>query len=245
MALRVEKARIADELLEWLWVAEEEGAPLGLSKLLERSGVSKEEWAIAGVVESGLASVSSDETIRLTEAGREHGQRIVRRHRLAERLLVDVLHLSGPLEEAACRFEHAIDQDVAEHICTLLGHPSTCPHGQPIPPGDCCQRHESVVPSLMKRLSELRPGEGGVIAYIAATDASVMERLGAIGIVPGAEISVHQDQPSVVLHIGATRVALDLETVGSIYARVKAKSAATGVGSGSRPRFRFWSGGRQ
>lgn len=241
MPLKEEKTRITDELLEWLWVAESEDAALTRDELLARASLSSEDWENAGIIQSGFASVDANGTLHLTEAGREHGRRIVRRHRLAERLLADVLHMSEPTEETACRFEHAIDHDVAEHICTLLGHPATCPHDRPIPPGRCCQRQQAVLPSIMKRLSELRPGERGTVAYVTMSDARAMDRLAAIGIVPGAEVAVHQERPGFVLRMGATEVALDVETVAGIFVRVKGADKAPPELSG-RHRFRFWGG---
>jgi hypothetical protein len=67
---------------------------------------------------------------------------VIRRHRLAERLFMDVLSIrdEGEIESSACKFEHILSPEVTDRICTLLGHPLACPHGSPIPQGDCCQR---------------------------------------------------------------------------------------------------------
>ena len=69
-------------------------------------------------------------------------------HRLAERLFRDVLgiHDEDEIESSACKFEHILSPDVTERICTLLGHPTACPHGSPIPKGDCCDSHRVLEP---------------------------------------------------------------------------------------------------
>jgi putative ABC transport system ATP-binding protein len=80
--------------------------------------------------------------IELTERGRERASSIIRRHRLAERLFTDSLAMDSEteIEEQACKFEHILSPEATDKICTFLGHPRTCPHGAPIPPGPCCGR---------------------------------------------------------------------------------------------------------
>ena len=81
---------------------------------------------------------AGDDGLALTGAGFRRAEQVVRRHRLAERLLSDVLHMSPEeVERAACEFEHVLAEEITESICTLLGHPRTCPHGSPIPLGPC------------------------------------------------------------------------------------------------------------
>ncbi len=81
--------------------------------------------------------------VELTERGRHKAADIIRRHRLAERLFTDSLALESEtaIEEQACKFEHILSPEATEKICTFLGHPRTCPHGAPIPPGSCCGFH--------------------------------------------------------------------------------------------------------
>jgi len=80
------------------------------------------------------------ETIDFTERGRQRAEDVIRRHRLAERLFIETLHVSDELEveEQACKFEHILSSEVTDRICTFLNHPTTCPHGSPIPRGACC-----------------------------------------------------------------------------------------------------------
>ena len=104
----------------------------------------------------------------LTESGFRRAKMMIRSARLAERLLVDVLRVRDDLvEPSACRFEHILSDEVADSICTLLGHPKTCPHGHPIPPGECCRLAKTEVQPKFRPLSSLRSGEEGTGAYIS------------------------------------------------------------------------------
>jgi energy-coupling factor transporter ATP-binding protein EcfA2 len=78
--------------------------------------------------------------VELTSRGRERAGSIIRRHRLAERLFTDSLAMDSEseIEQQACKFEHILSPEATDKICTFLGHPRTCPHGAPIPPGPCC-----------------------------------------------------------------------------------------------------------
>src|SRR3989440_37024 len=78
--------------------------------------------------------------VELTPRGRQRAADIIRRHRLAERLFTDSLALDSEteIEQQACKFEHILLPQATDKICTFLGHPRTCPHGAPIPPGACC-----------------------------------------------------------------------------------------------------------
>ncbi|MGB7129872.1 MAG: ATP-binding cassette domain-containing protein [Candidatus Sulfotelmatobacter sp.] len=78
--------------------------------------------------------------VELTPRGRERAGSIIRRHRLAERLFTDSLAMDSEteIEQQACKFEHILSPEATDKICAFLGHPRTCPHGAPIPPGSCC-----------------------------------------------------------------------------------------------------------
>ncbi|HRC26052.1 MAG TPA: iron dependent repressor, metal binding and dimerization domain protein [Alphaproteobacteria bacterium] len=86
-----------------------------------------------------LVSIS-DGRIVLSDKGLEMASERVRRHRLAEKLFMEVLD-QGPVrgQENACRFEHTLTAEMADSICSFLRHPSKCPHGKSIPPGPCCK----------------------------------------------------------------------------------------------------------
>ena len=99
---------------------------------------------------SGVSVGDGSMVVEMTERGRKRAADVIRRHRLAERLFTDSLAMDSEteIEQQACKFEHILSPEATDKICSFLGHPRTCPHGAPIPPGECCGREtqrESVV----------------------------------------------------------------------------------------------------
>src|SRR5918994_4684309 len=125
-----------EESLEALLARGEGGAPPLRARLVERLGLSAAAVSetVNRLVGLGYAQLLDDRTIRLTDKGRRLATTVVRRHRLAERLLTDVIRLEWEkVHREAARWEHAISSDVEEKLVALLGDPVTCPHGNPIP----------------------------------------------------------------------------------------------------------------
>ena len=89
----------------------------------------------------GIFQFDGSALVSLTPRGRNKAGSIIRRHRLAERLFTDSLAMDSEteIEQQACKFGHILSPGATDKICTFLGHPKTCPHGAPIPPGPCCQ----------------------------------------------------------------------------------------------------------
>jgi ABC-type lipoprotein export system ATPase subunit/Mn-dependent DtxR family transcriptional regulator len=93
---------------------------------------------------SGVSVGEGSLIVELTTRGRQRAADIIRRHRLAERLFTDSLAMDSEteIEQQACKFEHILSAEATDKICAFLGHPRTCPHGSPIPPGPCCESRE-------------------------------------------------------------------------------------------------------
>jgi len=91
---------------------------------------------------TGVSTGDGSMIVELTPRGRQRAADIIRRHRLAERLFTDSLAMDSEteIEQQACKFEHILSPEATDKICAFLGHPRTCPHGAPIPPGPCCGR---------------------------------------------------------------------------------------------------------
>jgi DtxR family Mn-dependent transcriptional regulator len=206
-----------EEILELLWkLTQEEGLD---TVTLERCGLESGDPALLELEALGLVSRRNSALV-LTEKGKPRAQRTIRRHRLAERLLADVLDIQGSqAEESACRFEHLLHEGLEEKICILLGHPTHCPHGQPIPPGECCREGRSSELRLVAALAQLRPGQSGTVAYLHADDGAVIRKLMAMGIYPGSELSLLQRRPSFVFRVGHSQFAVDEVMARSIYVR--------------------------
>ncbi|MBZ5653976.1 MAG: ATP-binding cassette domain-containing protein [Acidobacteriia bacterium] len=91
---------------------------------------------------AGVSKGDGSLIVELTPRGHKRAADIIRRHRLAERLFTDSLAMDSEteIEQQACKFEHILSSEATDKICAFLGHPRTCPHGSPIPPGPCCGR---------------------------------------------------------------------------------------------------------
>jgi DtxR family Mn-dependent transcriptional regulator len=133
---------------------------------------------------------------------------------------MDILGIEGAEgNEQACVFEHLLKQGVDTKLCTLLNHPTTCPHGNPIPPGDCCDRaREQGEPGIVP-LTELKPGEAGEIAYLAASDDKKMHKLMSMGVLPGSQLSLAQKFPSYIFKVGHSQFAVDDTLAREIFIR--------------------------
>ena len=212
----MEAGEKAEEILEMLWIRTEEKkeGPLSLDEL---EGMKR---PLEQLLKAGYISLSDDQ-VSLTSRGRPEAVNVVRRHRLAERLLIDVLGTSDMLtHEKACKFEHLLDRGLDESICSLLGHPKICPHGKPIPPGRCCLKEQTRAQKVVSPLSQLAQGQKGKVAYIYAPEAGKLQKLMAMGILPGAPISLIQGFPSFVFQAGQTQFAVDKEIADAIYVRL-------------------------
>ncbi|MBK9517280.1 MAG: metal-dependent transcriptional regulator [Anaeromyxobacter sp.] len=174
---------------------------------------------LTALAEAGLVRLEGDR-VALTEAGEARARDVVRRHRLTERLFKDLLAVSETTMEAqACELEHILSPEATESVCTLLGHPPTCPHGRPIPPGACCGTARQDLRPLVTGLRHFTLGARGRIVFIAPKFHDRMDRLAALGVIPGSEVRLHQRSPSYVIEIGETTIALDPEIAGEIFVK--------------------------
>lgn len=204
----------AEEMLETLWVRTEEE-----KKASAEVGIAKNEPEIDELCKSGYIKLVNGKII-LTEKGKSEGEKIVRRHRLAERLFADVLDIKKELvHPLSCQFEHLLHEGIEENICTLLGHPKTCPHGRPIPQGECCRKFKESIARVVSSLIDLKANQKGKIAYLHTQDHKKLQKLMAMGIFPGAAVTLLQKFPSYVLQIRQSQFAMDKELAECIFVR--------------------------
>ncbi|MFQ5963985.1 MAG: metal-dependent transcriptional regulator [Candidatus Scalinduaceae bacterium] len=209
-----------EELLEHIWMVEEEHGKIERRYLNDKYGNELTDKYLNTMVEEKLINLHNLKIV-LTEAGRNRAKRIIRSHRIAERLLNDVLEISSDeFERGACQFEHFVNEEVIASICTLLGHPVVCPHGKKIPPGDCCLSAKKALRPVVSPLSELKSGERAKVAYITTRSHTSLDRLSAIGVIPGLELTIHQIYPSIVIQFGETQLALDKDIARNVYVRI-------------------------
>jgi putative ABC transport system ATP-binding protein len=131
-----------DHLLEQIWVLGEEGNRADLEHIRTPGGVDPSR-TLARMEDLRLVSVKEDHEVQFTDRGKGRARDVVRRHRLAERLFKDTFRIDEhEAHSQACKFEHIISPELDQRICSFLGHPTTCPHGNPIPPGECCNHKD-------------------------------------------------------------------------------------------------------
>jgi DtxR family Mn-dependent transcriptional regulator len=220
--------RRLEEILEHVFTEREEGrdAPAAILAAATSDHAPDARAADLGELAStGLVRVEGDHVL-LTPEGEARAKDVVRRHRLTERLFRDLLDLGEKaMEEQACEFEHILSREATESVCTLLGHPPTCPHGKPIPPGECCGAFQRTVRPLVTGLRTFDVGATGRIVFIAPKFHDRMDRLAALGVIPGSTVKLHQRSPSYVIEVGETTIALDPEIAGEIFVKpVEARS---------------------
>jgi DtxR family transcriptional regulator, Mn-dependent transcriptional regulator len=215
-------SRRLEELLETVFT-EREGGRDQVAPILARAAAAHAPDAARADLEALAADgllLLDGARVGLTAAGEARARDVVRRHRLTERLFKDLLAVSeSTMEAQACELEHILSPEATESVCTLLGHPPTCPHGRPIPPGACCGAFQRTLRPLVTGLRHFELGATGRIVFIAPKFHDRMDRLAALGVIPGSELRLHQRSPSYVIEIGETTIALDTEIAGEIFVK--------------------------
>ncbi len=205
---------------------EEEGVPALRARIAERlrqSGPTVSQ-TVARMERDGLLTVEGDRHLALTEAGRGKAVAVMRKHRLAELLLVNVIGM--PYEDAhdeACRWEHVMSDSVEQKVYELLGRPTRSPYGNPIPGLDelgSTPKHDPVGESPERNLAF--PGLAGkvVVSRICEsvqTDVDVLRQLHAAGVDPGAKVLVAQERDAVVVERDGDSVRLPREVASRVF----------------------------
>ena len=211
---------VTDEVLETIWRFEERGSCTVEDVKKEHEEASEyvvDDEVLSELEKTGLVTISGT-AIALTVDGKAHALPVIRRHRIAERLLVDVLGMPfDAIEESACEYEHTLAPGLTEAICTLLGHPRECPHGSPIPEGDCCRRSERSIESFVKPLTAFEIGDSVRISFIRKEDPVLIGKLVSFGVSPGKIIKIRQKFPAYVIQIENTQIALEQDIEADIY----------------------------
>jgi DtxR family Mn-dependent transcriptional regulator len=208
-----------EEYLEAIHELEEEGAvPVIQARLADRVGHSGAAVSeMVGRLRTRGYLATSGRALELTEKGRARAESVVRKHRLAERLLTDVIGLPWHKAHAeACRWEHVISDDVEARIFDLLGRPSTCPHGNPIPGSDAPPR--TLVP-----LAAAQPQDRLVLERVTEQvemDSDALTYLSVHNFLPGTEAVVAARAPdgTLLLQLAGGRIALGPTLAAGLYA---------------------------
>jgi DtxR family Mn-dependent transcriptional regulator len=195
---------VAEEYLETIYNMEMEGDTVIAARLAEKFSVSRPTVTetLRRLVSNGFAIVRDDRTIGLTDNGRAVTENVLRRHRLAERMLFELLGMDWiDAHEQAHTIEHGMTEDLASRISERLGHPLTCPHGNPIP-GNAPSGLAFLRERDAFRLSEAEPGdvvEVVLISEVVEDESRVLREVGEVGLHPRARLTIlPADDPSVV-----------------------------------------------
>ncbi|GAA3657997.1 metal-dependent transcriptional regulator [Microbacterium marinilacus] len=189
-----------------------------ISERLGHSGPTVSQ-TVGRMERDGLVVVGDDRRLELTVAGRQKAVDVMRKHRLAERLLSDVIGLDWAyVHEEACRWEHVMSEQVERRLIELLGHPTESPYGNPIPGLDqlgsaAAHTFEEGVVGLVRRLDD----EGGPIrgtvrrlAEPAQVDPDLLQQLRDAGVVPGAEGGYRYSEGYVLVQMDGQDDGLEL-----------------------------------
>jgi len=179
-----------EEYLETILSLEEEGVVPMRARLVERLGLSAAAVSetVGRLVDQGYVELAGDRRLTLTSKGRGLATTIVRRHRLAERLLVDVIGLEWEKVHAeAARWEHAISADVEEKLVQLLGDPATCPHGNPIPGS---HTHAPAAATVALSLAEAGPVTVARVSERLEMSDDALSLIASAHLMPGCDATV-------------------------------------------------------
>jgi|YNPNPStandDraft_1061719.scaffolds.fasta_scaffold112037_1 DtxR family Mn-dependent transcriptional regulator len=212
-------SRSAEEYLEAIYRLEgaAEGGMVPLSTLAEHLAVSavSANQMVRRLEERGLLTYIPYRGVALSEDGRAKAAGLIRRHRLWERFLADVLGLPwDQVHEEACRLEHATSPLVEAHLARFLEEPQTCPHGHPVPSEDGATLAQGRL-SLM----DVEPGEQVRVLSVPERDPDLLRYLGQMGLEPGATVQVESRAPFggvLTLVVGGVRHALGKEVAQEI-----------------------------
>jgi DtxR family Mn-dependent transcriptional regulator len=189
------------------------------ARLVERLGVSAPAASetVGRLEREGYLTLDPARVIKLTNTGRGYATTVMRRHRLAERLLVDVVKLPWhQVHEEAGRLEHAISGNIERHLVELLGDPGTCPHGNPIPGS----AHPAVHGPLLA-VNEVVEGEPAVVRRIdeqIEAQPSTMRMLEDAALMPGRRVSVRQvDDGRITVETDSGGATLPLVIAEKVY----------------------------
>ncbi len=215
---------LADEILETLWMLIHEKT--SRFDFFDNQPKEKMRRAYNRLVEENKI-VPAGDGYALTETGEQIAVQLVRRHRLAERLFYDVLGFSAAeAHRVGCGFEHFLEDDATDAVCTFLGHPPCCPNGRPIPPGGCCREQTRRVTPLIVSLHDLDSGAQGRVVFIRTEDHAISDRLLSLGIYPGQIVHLHQKRPSFLVQVDHTEVGLEAAVAKSILVRPLDRNSA-------------------
>lgn len=210
----------AEEYLEAIYRLENKAGSARTMDLSRELGVVP--GSITNTIENlerkGLVIHEPYKGVKLTDSGRKIASSILRRHRLAERLLTDFLHLDwSEVHDPACKLEHALSPEILKPLEKALGHPQRCPHGNPIPT-NC----GGIIEEETVALTELEAKTGGVIVKITEEKAETLKQLTRLNLIPGERVQIESKtvpSGSLTVRVGNKSCTIDHDVAVIIYVK--------------------------
>ena len=218
-------SRVIEEYLESIYRLQERDGAARTGELVKLLKVAP--GTITNTVErlekEGLVTHEPYKGVKLTEEGLKIALQVIRRHRLSERLLTDLLKVDwDKVHNAACRLEHCITDDIILNLEKALGHPLTCPHGHPIP-----TKCGAIIEEESILLEELEPQEEGEVAKIMDEDPELLRYLLKLSLTPGVHLRVLEKTPyegPVTVEINGKTYAISRKVAALVKVRRTIKS---------------------
>jgi DtxR family Mn-dependent transcriptional regulator len=205
-----------EEILEAIWVVSESADPT-IEAVQSRCPAELSDEDLSRLEDQGHLVHNGGELF-LTQEGKHKARTLVRCHRLAESLLYTVFDLDWERREAlACQAEHTLVPELADGICTLLGHPTECPDGKPIPPGVCCVTQRQMIGRQVLPLSELELGCNARLLFVKPKNRDRLHEISSVGLTPGVVVTLRQRSPSYRIRYDGTEMALDHQVAQDLF----------------------------
>jgi len=184
---------VTEEYLEAIYRLQERSGVARTSEIVKMLKVAP--GTVTNTVErlekEGLITHVPYKGVKLTEKGRKLALHVIRRHRLSERLLTDLLHMDwAKVHKAACGLEHVMTDEIMKKLEKALGHPKSCPHGNPIP-----TKCGGILEEKSEPLANFNPGEEGIIVKIVREETELLQYLATVGLMPGTILEVVEKAP--------------------------------------------------
>lgn len=195
--------------------------PVAISRVAERWGVTavSANEMVKRLAEHKLAVHQPYKGVSLTETGQRRAISVLRRHRLWERLLVDHLGIDwAEAHDAACQLEHATAESITEALNEFLGHPQTCPHGNPIPASD-----NAIDEPETRPLNTLEIGQQGTIVSIHPEETPLLVYLASHGIFPQLTVAIEEIAPldgPLTVRVGDQQAIIGQEAASRVHVTI-------------------------
>lgn len=181
-----------EEYLECIYKLSESQGDVKSNQIAIAMGISAPSVAemVKKMEDMGLVVKNINKSLTLTKAGEGKALNLIRKHRLSERFLTDLLNISwDKVHDEACKFEHVLSEEAEQGLNKLLGNPSTCPHGHPIPGNEQDESRQLI------KLSELNRGQEAVIEAVSENNTEILRYIGTLNLKPKTQIFIEDKAP--------------------------------------------------